>query len=291
MILIIFKTLRIRQWIKNLLVFTPVFFSLNLFNYNLLIKSIVVFLSFSFMASVVYCINDISDLEDDKSHPEKSKRPLASGYISVFKVTVLSSFLFVFSLILPFFIGAPILVYVFLLSYLLMNILYSKWLKKIALVDMFILAIGFVFRVVIGGVVCDIELSHWIIILSFMLALFLAITKRMNDVQIKESSGIDLRFASKGYTSEYLKILLGITGAISIVTYIMYTLSEEVISRFQSKHLYISTIFVLLALFEFLNVTIIRKESGNPTEVFYKNPLIQIAVLGWVLYFFLMAYM
>ena len=130
-----------------------------------------------------------------------------------------------------------------------------------------------------------------IIILSFMLALFLAITKRMNDVQIKESSGLDLRIASKSYTSEYLKILLGITGAISIVTYIMYTLSEEVISRFQSKHLYISTIFVLLALFEFLNVTIIQKESGNPTEVFYKNRLIQIAILGWILYFFLIAYM
>ena len=283
--------LRFRHWIKNFLIFAPLFFSQNLFNVNLLSKSIILFISFSLMASVVYCINDIVDLKDDRKHPTKKNRPLAAGKISLSRVIFLAIICGFTSLVLPAVFKINSYVYLVLLTYLLMNILYTMWLKKITLVDVFILAIGFVLRVVIGGVSCDIALSHWIIILSFMLALFLAITKRMNDVQIKESSGFDLRIASKGYTSEYLKILLGITGAVSIVTYIMYTLSEEVISRFQSKHLYISTIFVLLALFEFLNVTFIKKESGNPTEVFYKNRLIQIAVLGWILYFYLMAYM
>ena len=283
--------LRFRHWIKNFLIFAPLFFSQNLFNVNLLSKSIILFISFSLMASVVYCINDIVDLKEDRNHPTKKNRPLAAGKISLSRVIFLAIICCFTSLVLPAVFKINSFVYLVLLTYLIMNILYTMWLKKITLVDVFILAIGFVLRVVIGGVACDIVLSHWIIILSFMLALFLAITKRMNDVQIKESSGLDLRIASKGYTSEYLKILLGITGAISIVTYIMYTLSEEVISRFQSKHLYISTIFVLLALFEFLNVTIIKKESGNPTEVFYKNRLIQIAVLGWIVYFFLMAYM
>ncbi len=283
--------LRFRHWIKNFLIFAPLFFSQNLFNVNLLSESIILFISFSLMASVVYCINDIVDLKDDRKHPTKKNRPLAAGKISLSRVIFLAIICGFTSLVLPVVFKINSFVYLVLLTYLIMNILYSMWLKKITLVDVFILAIGFVLRVVIGGLACDIVLSHWIIILSFMLALFLAITKRMNDVQIKETSGLDLRIASKGYTSEYLKILLGITGAISIVTYIMYTLSEEVISRFQSKHLYISTIFVLLALFEFLNVTIIKKESGNPTEVFYKNRIIQISVLGWVLYFFLMAYM
>ncbi len=289
--MILIDALRVRHWIKNLLVFAPIFFSKNIFNHDLLIKAIIVFVSFSLIASSIYCINDILDLKDDQKHPEKSKRPLAAGKISVIHMYVLAGICFILSFSLPMIFHLNKLTLFIICVYFTLNLLYSKWLKKIPLLDIFIISIGFVLRVIIGGSATGITLSHWIIILSFILALFLALTKRLNDLHINQNNGIEIRKASSNYSAEYLHILLGITGSISIVVYIMYTLSEEVIIQFNSKNIYISTIFVLVVLFEFLNTAIIKKESGNPTETFLKNRIIQITTFFWVIFFYLIAYL
>ena len=284
------KTLRPNHWIKNLLIFTPLFFSHNFLEPSLFWLNTMLFFSFSLTASAVYCVNDLFDYEKDRMHPEKSKRPLAAGLINQRAVKILALVTLLMALAILIVINASINVYIVLFSYFTMNLLYTKWLKQIPLVDIFILAIGFVLRVILGGVGCEIELSHWIIILTFMLALFLAITKRLNDVQIKQDLTLDLRQASSSYTVEFLQVLLSISGAVSIVTYIMYTLSDDVIQRLNSDKIYLSVIFVLLVLFEFLHVALIKKESGNPTDVFYKNRKIQFSLLGWLIFFFFTIY-
>jgi 4-hydroxybenzoate polyprenyltransferase len=289
--MILINALRVRHWIKNLLVFAPLFFSKNFFNHDLLIKTIIVFFSFSLIASSIYCINDILDLKDDQKHPEKCKRPLAAGKISVIHVFMLAFLCFILSFFLPIIFNLDKSTLFIIFIYFTVNILYSKWLKKISLIDIFIISLGFVLRVIVGGFATGVILSHWIIILSFILALFLAITKRLNDIHLNQSSGIKIRKASSNYSTEYLHVLLAITGSISIVVYIMYTLSDEVIKQFDSKNIYISTIFVLIVLFEFLNTAIIKKESGNPTETFLKNRLIQITTFFWLLFFYLIAYL
>jgi decaprenyl-phosphate phosphoribosyltransferase len=285
------KILRINHWIKNLLIFAPIFFGLKLFDVILLLNGVVVFFSFSLLASAVYCFNDIIDLESDKTHPNKSRRPLAAGEVSIFGVVLLLLFCCFISLLLPIYFCLPKDVFFVQFVYLLMNILYSVWLKKIVIVDIFILSIGFVLRVAVGGIACNIVLSKWIVLLSFTLALFLAITKRMNDIHLKQDLGIEVRRVTRGYNEEYLKTLLSLTAAVSVVLYLLYCVSPEVVTSFNCDYIYFSTIFVLLCIFEFMRVTLVLKNSGNPTEVFYKNKIIKFSVIGWVVFFFIIVYL
>ena len=179
--------MRPSQYFKNLFIFAPLFFGLKITNIELLLSAFVAFLSFSLIASAVYIFNDYHDVEEDKLHPTKKNRPLASGSISKKAALLLMLMLLLVGLCIFSLLGRQMLYIVFV--YLVINIAYTIKLKHVAIIDVFIIAIGFVLRLFIGSAVTNVELSMWIILMTFLLALFLALAKRRDDVLIFLSSG------------------------------------------------------------------------------------------------------
>ena len=193
----ILKLLRPQQWVKNLFVFLPLFFDRHLFDVEYLLPCVLVFFAFCFAASGIYCLNDIIDVEADRKHPEKCKRPIASGAVSQRAGYIIMAVCFIISLALLAFIHRPDgrngLLFLVVGGYVVMNIAYSLKLKQLAIIDVFIIAIGFVLRVLAGGMATGIFLSHWIVLLTFLLTLFLAFAKRRDDVAALEKSGVAMR--------------------------------------------------------------------------------------------------
>lgn len=286
--------LRPKQWIKNLFVFLPLFFGGRLFDANSIVPAFVTFLSLCMASGGIYCLNDICDLEADKLHPIKKKRPIASG-----KINVKSAYaLMLLSLILSFgiilvngasFSGGGKILWV-IASYVVMNLFYCVWLKHIAIVDVVIISIGFVLRVLIGGFASGIHLSHWIVLMTFLLALFLSIAKRRDDVVLYENTGQIPRNNIKRYNLWFLNEVLSIVACITIVCYIMYTVSPEVIERFKSQYLYLTTIFVLVGIIRYLQLAIVDMNSGSPTMVLLKDNFIQTCIVGWIISFLFIIY-
>ena len=213
-----FKLLRIKDWAKNLFLFIPLFFSGKLFEIPKIGLLIIGFFSFSFIASAIYIINDYRDIEDDRKHPEKSKRPLAAGTIS--KKTAIWTCIF---LLLAGFVLSVVaearLKFTFVLGiYFFLNLAYSLGLKAIPILDIFILAAGFVLRVKAGSVIAYIEISEWLNIMVFLLALFMATAKRRDDILLQMSLGQDMRKSVKDYTLEYLSSIMSLLCAVIIVS-------------------------------------------------------------------------
>lgn len=174
--------------------------------------------------------------------------------------------------------------------YVVMNILYTYILKHIAIVDVFIIAIGFVLRIIIGGLSSNTDLSPWIILMTFLLALLLAFAKRRDDLNIKSEIGILVRKNTENYTLELLDIYFSLLAAITFVCYVMYTLSNDVINRFQSKNIYITSIFVLAGLLRYLQISLVYRKSGSPTKVLMNDRFIQICIGAWIGVFYYIIY-
>jgi len=288
--------LRPHQWIKNSFVFLPLFFGRHILDILYIIPCIVVFFSFCFAASGIYCLNDICDVEEDKKHPKKSKRPIASGTISSTMGYMIMLACFVISVALIslgglFYIGEVQSRLVTLIcSYIIINIGYCFYLKQKAIIDVFVVAIGFVFRVLAGGLATGIWLSHWIILMTFLLSLFLAFAKRRDDVLKYEEAGVVLRKNIQHYNIPFLNSAIGIVASITMVCYIMYTVSPDVTERFNSDSIYITSIFVLAGIIRYLQITIVSEKSGSPTRVLLSDRFIQICLLGWILTFAIILY-
>lgn len=286
----IIKLLRVKQWVKNLFIFLPAFFGLKLLDANTLINNGYAFISFCFLASSIYILNDILDKDADKKHPKKRERPIASGKISIKEGIVI----LIISLILAIVFTLPIKsadLYILLLSYLAINIFYTFRIKYIEIVDVFFIAAGYVIRVLVGGVSGGIEINYWIIIMTFLLALLLGFAKRRDDVVLMESQGEKIRKSIDGYTLQFVDSVLNVTSAITVVAYIMYTISEQTMQRYHSKYVYITSFFVLLGIFRYLQITISFKRSGSPTEVLYKDRFLQLCILGWIICFAIIIYL
>ncbi|MCK4577249.1 MAG: UbiA prenyltransferase family protein, partial [Candidatus Marinimicrobia bacterium] len=203
-----------------------------------IVSTIIAFILFSLLASSVYIFNDIMDIEEDKNHPTKRFRPLASGMIDKKYAIIMICILAIPSLVLGFFVNTQLAG--ILSSYFLLNFIYSIKLKHIAIVDIFIIASGFVLRLFAGAVVIEVHLSIWLIIMTFLLALFLALAKRRDDVLLA-SEGKATRKNIDGYNLEFVNSAMGLMSAVIIVSYILYTISEEVIDRLGTPYLYLTT--------------------------------------------------
>lgn len=284
--------LRPHQWLKNLFIFLPVFFDKHLGELAYVIPVIVSFIAFCFVASAIYCFNDIYDAESDRLHPKKCKRPIALGTISKSQgyFIMLSMLLLSFTTILLFLPSRQFLTLGIVAFYVLMNIAYCIRLKQIALLDVFIIAFGFVLRIMVGGVSANIWISQWIVLMTFLLALFLAFAKRRDDVLIYAETGMKARKNINRYNVEFMNQAISIVSAITIVCYILYTVSSEVMLRMNTSYLYITSIWVLLGILRYLQVTIVDVKSGSPTNVLLKDRLIQCAVLGWISTFLIIIY-
>lgn len=288
------KLLRVEQWVKNLFVFIPLFFSGSVTNSDLFLKSVFAFFVFSFTASSIYIINDYSDIESDRKHPEKKMRPLASGAVSKFSAKLLFISI-IFISVMSFFLGnyyfTDIKIWKFAIiiaSYFVMNIAYTFKLKHVAIVDICIIATGFVLRVLAGGYSTGIYISQWAILLTFVLALVLAIGKRRGELINAQISG-KTRKALDGYNVQFADIALSISCTLAIICYLMFTLSSDVQKRFHPRVFY-TVIFVVFAFLRYLQQTLVYNKTESPTKIIYKDHYIQITLVLWLVAFLLQIY-
>ena len=285
----ILKILRPHQWVKNTFIFIPLFFGGSLFDMADWTSSLVAFVAFSFAASAIYSINDIVDVEADKKHPKKCKRPIAAGLVSKRQASLLAIILAIAALALPFLLNNWMLSVVIAL-YLAMNLCYCIRLKHYAIIDVCIVALGFVMRIVAGGVATDIVLSRWIVMMTFLLTLFLSFAKRRDDVLIMNETGMAPRKNTSRYNLTFVNQAITITGGVMLVCYIMYTVSPEVIERFNSPNLYMTSFFVILGLLRYIQLTVVDERSGEPTRLVLSDRLIQLIIAGWIISFAIIIY-
>lgn len=288
------KLIRVEQWVKNVFVFLPTFFAGYFINADFLAKSIFAFLIFSLTASSIYIINDYLDIEADKKHPEKCKRPLASGEISkstakIFFVSLVTSCIGLIFLGQEFFNKDFSKFTIIIGGYFIMNIAYTLKLKHIAIIDISIIAWGFVLRVLAGGYATGIPISQWAILLTFVLALVLAIGKRRGELINAQITG-KTRKALDGYNIQFADIVLAISCTLAIICYLMFTLSPETQNRFNEKIFY-TTFFVVFAFLRYLQQTLVYNRTESPTKIVYKDRYIQVTMLFWLITFVLLIYL
>lgn len=275
------RLLRVHQWIKNLFIFAPILFGFKFNDLSAIINAFWAFLGFSFIASTVYIINDWMDREADKLHPKKKNRPIAAGKVGSKEAITLSIILLISGFSIYILLINNIAATLILLFYFLLNIGYCLKLKQISIVDISIVALGFVLRLFIGGVVTGIVLSHWLIIMTFLIALLLVIGKRRDDVVIYDNTGQLMRKNIANYNLDFLNAAIVIIVSIITFSYIMYTISPEVITR-NGEYLYLTSFFVILGLFRYLQAIFVEKKGGSPTELVFKDRFLQILILFWL---------
>ena len=275
--------MRPHQYIKNLFIFLPLFFALKITDTSLLLNAFIAFIAFSLTASAIYTLNDYRDIEEDRQHPKKKNRPLASGAISKSQAIIIMVVLGVAGFILMATLSLQAVG--ILTAYVMMNIAYSFYLKHVAILDVTIIAIGFVFRLFIGSAVTGIILSMWIVIMTFLLALFMALAKRRDDVLIYLDTGKKMRKVIDGYNLQFLDTAMAIMASVVIVAYTIYTTSGEVIERVHSEYLYFTALFVILGIMRYLQVAFVLQDSGSPTKIVLKDRFMQLTLLGWIISF------
>jgi decaprenyl-phosphate phosphoribosyltransferase len=290
----IITLMRPQQWAKNLFVFIPAFFDGMITRADSLFPAVITFASFCLAASSVYCFNDIRDAESDRRHAEKRHRPIASGAVTKMEAYTLMTVLAVSASALCAFLlhgsagteaGSTIA------AYYLINIAYCVWLKNVALIDVFIIALGFVLRIIAGGFSSGIILSDWIILMTFLLALFLAFAKRRDDVMMYEDRGVKARRNINRYNLEFMNSALSIVASVTMVCYIMYTVSSGVEKRLGSNYLYLTSMFVLLGILRYLQITVVENRSGSPTKVLLKDRFVEVCICLWIISFIIIIYL
>jgi decaprenyl-phosphate phosphoribosyltransferase len=271
--------IRPHHYIKNIFVLLPLFFSGEIINMDQFLDSLVAFIAFSLSASAIYIFNDYQDIKDDRKHPKKKNRPLASGLINKNTSLILMIILLITGLILMAFVSINSLF--FLIVYVFLNILYCLKLKQIALLDVTMIAIGFVLRLFVGSFAYNVILEFWIVIMTFLLALFLALAKRRDDVLILNRTGNKLRKSIEGYNLRLIDGSMLVMSAVVIVAYIQYTTSQEIIEKFNNENLYLTGLFVIFGIMRYLQIAFVAKKSGSPTEIILKDKTMQINLIFW----------
>ena len=284
--------LRPQQWLKNGFIFIPLFFDHKLTDWYCLCSAILAFFAYSFAASAIYCLNDLIDVEADRKHPKKCKRPIAAGVISKVQALLLVALCLCVAFAIASLLegNAQWKVMGILGVYIVMNIAYCLKVKQMAIVDVFIIAVGFVLRIFVGGFATGVVLSQWIVLMTFLLALFLAFAKRRDDVVIYEDTGVLARKNVNRYNLPFMNQVIGVVSSITMVCYIMYTVDPEVIARMGSRYVYLTSVFVLAGIIRYLQLTIVDVKSGSPTKVLMKDRFVQCSIIGWIITFVLIIY-
>ena len=280
---------RPHQYTKNLFVFLPAFFAFQLDSLTVWINGVQAFIAFSLISSSVYTFNDLIDCEDDRKHPLKKNRPIAAG-----RIGRVSAYAFMFLLLISgLIVGISIsLKIIGLLGiYYLLNLAYTLWLKHIPIIDISIISTGFVIRLLVGSLATNVKLSHWIIIITFLLALFLALGKRRHDLLIFLNTKNKTRKVIDGYNVKFLDITLAMSATIVIIAYILWAISPEVSDRLNSENIYLTSIFVLLGLFRYLQLALVLENGGNPSETLLNDKFIQLILVIWLLSFIWLLYL
>ncbi len=276
------KLIRVKHWLKNCLVFLPLFFSSNLFNLNMFLICLIAFFIFSFTSSIVYVINDMNDIEKDKLHPIKKNRPLASGKISKTQakiVIALLSLVIIGLMTFSYLKNNNIFIFVIPLAYLVLNILYSIWLKHIPIIDVVILVSGFVFRVMYGGTIVDVEVSKYLLLMVMFASFYLGFGKRRNEI-IKngQKSRKVLEFYNKEFLDKNMYVCLGL----AIVSYTLWCVDPTTISRIGNDYLFF-TIPLVMVILQLYSLNIEGNSHGDPIEVVLSDKALIVTVIIYVL--------
>lgn len=281
--------IRVHQWVKNGFVFLPMFFNGQALSVESLTGAMVAFISLSFTASSIYCINDIKDYQFDINHVEKKNRPYARGIFSKSFVIRSAIVLIVSGLLLALILNGLALVYM-LLGYFTLNLGYTFFLKRIAYLDVLVIATSFVFRVLIGGVATETPLTAWIIVMVFLLALLLALGKRYDELLEYVSLGTVSRDSIKQYNIKTMNTVMLVLIFVICILYILYTLSDKIMVQFQNQYIYVTSIFVISGLVRYYYVIKRRKCFGNPTRIFLTDRFIQLMIVLWLITFYVLIY-
>ncbi len=285
------KVIRPHQWVKNTFVFLPLFFGRSLLQTDLLINTIIVFFGFSLAASSIYCFNDVIDVEADRRHPVKSKRPVACGAVSERMAYAMMFVMIVMSMGILSLLGRNIMQTVgVILGYWFLNMAYCWRLKRYAIIDVCIIAFGFVLRILAGGSATDIVPSHWLVMMTFLLTLFLSFAKRRDDVLRMMKTGEAPRQNTSRYNLTFINQAITITGGVTLVCYIMYTVSPDVVASFGTQYLYLTSGYVILGLLRYIQLAVVDEKSGDPTKVMLHDRFTQLIVVAWCLTFLVIIY-
>lgn len=281
------ELLRPNQWLKNLFVLTPLFFSFHFTEVNI-VAVLFGFMLFSLAASSIYVLNDYFDIDEDRQHPTKCNRPLAIGAVTKPQAVLLMLGLWGVASVGAYLLNPAFLAIV--IAYVFLNMLYSFKLKHIPILDITIIAIGFVLRVFAGAVLIAVTPTMWIVLVTFLLALFLALAKRRDDCLLS-LQGKATRKNIDGYNVELVNAAMVLMAAVTLVSYIMYTVSPEVVARFGSDYLYLTSLFVIVGILRYMQITFVEENSGSPTQLLLKDRFLQLTLVGWVASFGLVKFL
>ncbi len=276
---ILFRSLRPEQWTKNLVLFAGVLFGLRLFEINAVLRSIAAAGIFCVLSGVIYLINDVMDREADKRHPLKCRRPIASGALSPQTALLAALILAAGALTGAWFLG--LWFFVIAVAYVSLQTLYSGPLKHMVILDVLTIAFGFVFRAVAGAVVVDVPISHWLLICTVLLALFLALSKRRHELTLLADGATSHRRILEEYSPYLLDQMIGVVTAATLMAYAIYTVSPETIAKFGSDWLGLTIPFPLYGIFRYLYLVHQKKGGGSPTAMLLTDRPLLICVALW----------
>lgn len=277
----LFFALRPKQWIKNLFIFLPLIFGKKLFDFPNNFKIIAAFFLFSLTSGVVYLINDIIDLEKDRLHPTKKLRPIASGKVSISQALITACILgilsIIFSFMLDIYFGWVVV------AYLIFNLIYSKILKDAVIIDVFCIGAFFLLRIIAGGVVAGVEMSHWIIFLTVLLALFLGFNKRRQELRLLERKAATHRHVLLKYNTYFIDQMIAVITSSIVVVYMLYTVDARTVGEFGTKHLIYSIPFVYYGIFRYLYLIHKLGKSGDPMRILLSDGKMQFNLALWII--------
>jgi len=280
-------SMRPRQWTKNLVVFAALIFAKKLTEPALLGRAAIAFALFCAVSGAVYIINDLFDIDRDRRHPLKAMRPIASRALGTVPALTAAALLLCGSLMAGFVLSPPFGAAV--LIYAVLNGVYSLWLKEVVILDVMIIASGFVVRAVAGGLVIDVTVSTWLILCTLLLSLFLAFCKRRQELETLTRAH-EHREILREYSIEFIDQMINVVTASTVVAYIFYTLSPEVEQKLHTRHLYLTVPFVLYGVFRYLYLVHRKGEGGNPAQALLTDRPLLVCVLLWAVTAVLLIY-
>lgn len=279
MIFALIEGMRPRQWIKNTFVLIAVVFGQRLYDMGAVIWSLGAFCIFCFLSSAVYLLNDVADYEKDREHPTKRNRPIASGRLPK-SVALGAALVFaVGGVALSLAINTAFAALA--LSYLLLNLLYSFWLKHVVILDALMVALFFVLRAAAGAAAINVEISHWLLICTLLLALFISLSKRRHELVLLENNASAHRASLTEYSAYLLDQMIGVVTASTLMAYILYTVDARTISVFGSDHLMYTVPCVIFGIFRYLYLIHQKGEGGDPDRILLSDRPFLINILVW----------
>lgn len=280
--------LQLKDLAKNLFVFIPLFFAGYLFDLHKILQSTLGFFAFSLVAASTNMLNDLNEKKNISLQPEQANRPLSNSTASRSKTIILLTICALAGFVLAYLLNTMFFLIVFI--FFAMQLLYLLGLKYISILNMMIISIGFVLRVLAGGALNSIHSTPWLIILVFLITLFMTIAQWKDNIMLVAYKHQGSKAPALNYHPDFISTCLAIVSAVIIVTYTIYTIMPATIDKFHAPRLYYTSLFVMVGIFRFLQLTFAQNGAATSHEIMYKDKFIQVTILLWIASFYFIIY-